>query len=258
MLRGIWSRGKTGGETDGEGVAMLRRSAFVTLIAGLVAATGPARSRPPPWPPRTSPSSAPSPTPDGKPVAASPSPPPPRAFTESATTGADGSFTLPLPEGGTYQVTIDETTLPAGVTLANPEDESRSILVLERPEEGPVRSSPSGASGRGRPSGAPGAGARPGRPAARRRPPLRHPHRARGGGPQPDLRHDRPDELLPRRAADPGRVHGDRAQRARRSTSSSRLRSPSSSAPASSAGARTRSCGSRCASGAPASSPPWS
>jgi neutral amino acid transport system permease protein len=51
-------------------------------------------------------------------------------FTDSAVTGADGTFTIEVPKGGTYQVVVDETTLPAGVALANPEDVSRSVLVL--------------------------------------------------------------------------------------------------------------------------------
>ncbi len=51
-------------------------------------------------------------------------------FTQSAVTGADGTFAIEVPKGGTYQVIVDETTLPAGVALANPEDASRSVLVL--------------------------------------------------------------------------------------------------------------------------------
>ena len=69
-------------------------------------------------------------TPDGEPVAAVAVTATAEGFTETATSGADGTFSLPLPQGGTYEVTIDEATLPAGVTLANPEDASRSILVL--------------------------------------------------------------------------------------------------------------------------------
>lgn len=48
----------------------------------------------------------------------------------SATSGPDGSVTLELPKSGTYELAIDETTLPDGVTLANPEQASRSVLVL--------------------------------------------------------------------------------------------------------------------------------
>ena len=48
----------------------------------------------------------------------------------SATSGPDGAIALDLPKGGTYTVTIDETTLPAGVSLGNPDHASRSILVL--------------------------------------------------------------------------------------------------------------------------------
>ena len=52
------------------------------------------------------------------------------AFSVSATTGADGKFTIAVPKGGTYDVALDPTTLPAGVTLANPDEATRSILVL--------------------------------------------------------------------------------------------------------------------------------
>lgn len=48
----------------------------------------------------------------------------------SATSGPDGAIAIELPKGGTYEVSIDETTLPAGIALANPEQASRSVLVL--------------------------------------------------------------------------------------------------------------------------------
>lgn len=48
----------------------------------------------------------------------------------SATSGPDGSLVVALPKAGTYQVAVDETTLPEGVTLTNPEQASRSVLVL--------------------------------------------------------------------------------------------------------------------------------
>jgi neutral amino acid transport system permease protein len=51
-------------------------------------------------------------------------------FTQSATSAADGSFTIAVPAGGTYKVVLDEKTLPSGVALANPADASRSVLVL--------------------------------------------------------------------------------------------------------------------------------
>ncbi|MBK9740225.1 MAG: branched-chain amino acid ABC transporter permease [Actinobacteria bacterium] len=69
-------------------------------------------------------------SPDGKPVVGVAITVEAEGFSQAATTGADGKFSIPVPKGGTYQVTVDETTLPAGVTLANPDDASRSILVL--------------------------------------------------------------------------------------------------------------------------------
>lgn len=51
-------------------------------------------------------------------------------FNERGTSGADGAFSIPLPEGGTYLVEIDQTTLPEGLALAKPEDASRELLVL--------------------------------------------------------------------------------------------------------------------------------
>ena len=51
-------------------------------------------------------------------------------FSESATSDASGDFSIELPGGGTYAIEIDTTTLPAGIALENPEDASRSLLVL--------------------------------------------------------------------------------------------------------------------------------
>lgn len=51
-------------------------------------------------------------------------------FTGSATTGADGSFSIDLPAGGTYTVEIDASTFPDGITLAREGDVSRTLLVL--------------------------------------------------------------------------------------------------------------------------------
>jgi len=48
----------------------------------------------------------------------------------SGTSDDKGDFTVPLPAGGTYLVEIDVTTLPAGITLNNEDDASRSLLVL--------------------------------------------------------------------------------------------------------------------------------
>ncbi len=56
-------------------------------------------------------------------------------FSGTATTGADGSFVIELPEGGTYNVEIDITTFPEGITLAREDDLSRSLLVLGGPKK---------------------------------------------------------------------------------------------------------------------------
>lgn len=69
-------------------------------------------------------------TPDGAPAAGVVVTAKADAFSQSATTGADGKFTIAVPKGGTYDVTLDASTLPAGVTLANPDEATRSILVL--------------------------------------------------------------------------------------------------------------------------------
>ena len=51
-------------------------------------------------------------------------------FSETGTSDANGEFSIPLPGGGTYAIEIDVTTLPDGIALENPEDASRSLLVL--------------------------------------------------------------------------------------------------------------------------------
>ena len=51
-------------------------------------------------------------------------------FSGSATSGPDGSFSIPLPAGGTYTVDIDAASFPEGITLAREDDVSRSLLVL--------------------------------------------------------------------------------------------------------------------------------
>ena len=51
-------------------------------------------------------------------------------FSETGTSDANGDFAIPLPGGGTYAIEIDVTTLPDGIALENPEDASRSLLVL--------------------------------------------------------------------------------------------------------------------------------
>ena len=51
-------------------------------------------------------------------------------FSETGTSDANGDFAIALPGGGTYAIEIDVTTLPDGIALENPEDASRSLLVL--------------------------------------------------------------------------------------------------------------------------------
>jgi neutral amino acid transport system permease protein len=51
-------------------------------------------------------------------------------FTETGTSGPDGAFRIEIPKGGSYEVSIDVTTLPEGISLAKAEDESRTLLVL--------------------------------------------------------------------------------------------------------------------------------
>ncbi len=51
-------------------------------------------------------------------------------FSETVTSDANGDFSAALPSGGTYQIDLDVSTLPDGIALTKPEDESRSLLVL--------------------------------------------------------------------------------------------------------------------------------
>jgi branched-chain amino acid transport system permease protein len=51
-------------------------------------------------------------------------------FTETGKTGPDGAFRIDIPKGGSYEVSIDVTTLPEGISLAKAEDEARTLLVL--------------------------------------------------------------------------------------------------------------------------------
>ncbi len=68
--------------------------------------------------------------PDGKPVAGVVITVSADGFSEKATTGADGTFTVAVPAGGAYTVALDESTLPAGVALADAAQASRSVQVL--------------------------------------------------------------------------------------------------------------------------------
>lgn len=51
-------------------------------------------------------------------------------FSETVTTGPDGTWTLPLPDSGQYTVTLNVDTLPEGTTLTDPEKTSLSVTVF--------------------------------------------------------------------------------------------------------------------------------
>ena len=53
----------------------------------------------------------------------------PNSFSETAASDADGRFDVPLPGEGTYTVTLDQDTLPEGVTLRDQDLESLEVLV---------------------------------------------------------------------------------------------------------------------------------
>lgn len=55
-------------------------------------------------------------------------------FKQTATTGADGKWTIPLPGSGTYTVSIDVGTLPSGVTLTDPNRQSAKVIVFSTPK----------------------------------------------------------------------------------------------------------------------------
>ena len=48
-------------------------------------------------------------------------------FTEAATTGADGKWAIALPGEGTFTVTLDTATLPAGLGLSDPARGTTSV-----------------------------------------------------------------------------------------------------------------------------------
>lgn len=52
-------------------------------------------------------------------------------FSETAVTGADGTWQIVLPGGGDYVGTIDPSTLPEGATLRNPDNASLSFRLNE-------------------------------------------------------------------------------------------------------------------------------
>lgn len=51
-------------------------------------------------------------------------------FSGTGSSGADGSFLIEVPAGGTYTIDIDTGSFPEGITLANEEDANRTLLVL--------------------------------------------------------------------------------------------------------------------------------
>lgn len=84
---------------------------------------------------------------------------------ETVATGADGRWTVPIQETGTYTVSIDTATLPEGVTLRDPSFESREFEVGGSSSVGVLfpfgqaaAPAPSGGSGDGGESTPPGEG----------------------------------------------------------------------------------------------------
>ncbi|GAA1421684.1 branched-chain amino acid ABC transporter permease [Agrococcus citreus] len=84
---------------------------------------------------------------------------------ETVATGADGRWTVPIQETGTYTVSIDTATLPEGVTLRDPSFESREFEVGGSSSVGVLfpfgqaaAPAPSGGSGDGGASTPPGEG----------------------------------------------------------------------------------------------------
>ena len=51
------------------------------------------------------------------------------AFTESAVTDETGRWAIDVPGAGTYEVTIDTATLPEGVTLTNPDRTTATVTL---------------------------------------------------------------------------------------------------------------------------------
>ncbi len=54
----------------------------------------------------------------------------PAGFNQSAQSGPDGAWKVEVPEAGSYTVTLEEATLPQGVSLTTPGDNKRSVLVF--------------------------------------------------------------------------------------------------------------------------------
>ena len=118
------------------------------------------------------------------------------AFTQTAETDAEGHFEVPVPGPGAYSVTIDDSSLPEDVVLRNADrttldvalrvGQVRNVLFPIDFGEAQTRDVSSTARPGGEADG-------PGHP-------LRPHHRHVRHRPVADLRHDRPDELLPRRA----------------------------------------------------------
>src|SRR5690606_27755990 len=49
---------------------------------------------------------------------------------QDATTGADGRWSVSVPENGTYTITLDVGTLPEGEQLAEPDDNPRDVRAV--------------------------------------------------------------------------------------------------------------------------------
>ena len=177
----------------------------------------------------------------------------PGGINETATTDENGRWTVEANRPGTFTVTLDQESLPKGVTLRNPDADPLKVPVAEGQDK-PVLF----ALGESTPPGPEQVGA--GRSAHRRGVPVRPDHRARRRRPVPHLRHDRADQLRARRAGHhrrasrpggsaPGRCRSCRLRR------HELLRWPPRSrwcSWRSSAGPTTPACGGRCAAAAPA------
>lgn len=52
-------------------------------------------------------------------------------FSETATSGTDGTWKVIAPGGGSYTVELDTATLPSGVTLTNPDETKRTVNAFD-------------------------------------------------------------------------------------------------------------------------------
>ena len=168
------------------------------------------------------------------------------AFTQTVETDAEGHFEVPVPGPGAYTVTIDDELAARRCRAAQRRPHHARRGVAGRP--GPQRPVPDrlrrGADPRRLVDGRPGGAAdRPGHP-------LRPHHRDVRHRPVADLRHDRPDELLPRRAGHVRRAGRLPVQRDDRVAHVHRRPARHRGGRAVRASASTLASGGRCATGA--------